>query len=81
LSRASSKDLEQYAVAFERRLVALSEAYNLLTENNWIGASLEALVQQTLAPFAGAERLEIGGAAYLIGTKGRTSHIRGNSRT
>lgn len=69
LSRASSKDIDQYAAAFEGRLLALSEAYNLLTENNWIGASLEALVKRTLAPFAGSGRLEISGPALLLAPK------------
>lgn len=66
LSRASSDDVEQYAVAFEGRLIALSEAYNLLTENNWAGASLEAIVKRTLAPFAGSDRLDIGGPDILL---------------
>jgi two-component sensor histidine kinase len=69
LSRASSGDVEQYAVAFEGRLMALSEAYNLLTENNWAGASLEAIVKRTLAPFAGPDRLDIGGPDILLAPK------------
>jgi two-component sensor histidine kinase len=69
LSRASSKDVEQYATAFEGRLLALSEAYNLLTENNWVGASLEAVVKRTLAPFAGSERLEISGPDVMLAPK------------
>jgi two-component sensor histidine kinase len=67
LSRASSGDVEQYAIAFEGRLMALSEAYNLLTENNWAGASLK--VKRTLAPFAGPDRLEIGGPDILLAPK------------
>jgi len=69
LSRASSRDVEQYAVAFEGRLLALSEAYNLLTENNWVGASLEAVVKRTLAPFAGSDRLDINGPAIMLAPK------------
>jgi two-component sensor histidine kinase len=69
LSRASSKDVEQYATAFEGRLLALSEAYNLLTENNWVGASLEAVVKRTLAPFAGSDRLAISGPAIMLAPK------------
>jgi two-component sensor histidine kinase len=69
LSRASSKDMDQYAAAFEGRLLALSEAYNLLTENNWVGASLEAVVKRTLAPFAGTDRLQIGGPRVLLSPK------------
>lgn len=69
LSRASSKDVDQYATSFEGRLLALSEAYNLLTENNWAGASLEAVVRRTLAPFAGSDRLEISGPHILLSPK------------
>jgi two-component sensor histidine kinase len=69
LSRASSNDVEQYAVAFEGRLMALSEAYNLLTENNWAAVSLEAIVKRTLAPFAGSDRLDIRGPNILLAPK------------
>ena len=69
LSRASSKDMDQYAAGFEGRLLALSEAYNLLTENNWVGASLEAVIKRTLAPFAGTDRLQISGPRVLLSPK------------
>src|SRR5690242_10412318 len=69
LSRASSTDVDQYAAAFESRLLALSQAYNLLTENNWVGASLETVVKRTLAPFAGPDRLEISGPDILLPPK------------
>jgi two-component sensor histidine kinase len=69
LSRPSAKDLDQYVVSFEGRLLALSEAYNLLTENNWIGALLEIVVMRTLAPFAGSDRLEITGPSVLLPPK------------
>jgi len=66
LSRASSRDLEQYASAFEGRLMALSEAYNLLTENSWVGANLDDIVRRTLAPYAGARRVDIRGPRVLL---------------
>lgn len=66
LSRSSTRDIKQYAVAFEGRLIALSEAYNLLTENNWVGAELHDVVSRTLAPYAGAERVEIEGPRVLL---------------
>ena len=69
LSHASSHDLDEYAAAFEGRLLALSQAYNLLTENNWVGVSLEAIVKRTLAPFAGPERLKIDGPDILLPPK------------
>jgi two-component sensor histidine kinase len=69
LSRASAHDLQEYAASFEERLMALSGAYNLLTHNNWIGASLEAIVSQTLAPYAGSERLEVVGEHVMLSPK------------
>ncbi|MGY3550608.1 two-component sensor histidine kinase [Bradyrhizobium sp. USDA 4472] len=69
LSRASSNDLNEYAAAFEGRLLALSHAYNLLTENNWVGVSLVSVIKQTLAPYAGPERLEIDGPDILLPPK------------
>jgi two-component sensor histidine kinase len=69
LSRTSAGDLDQYVDAFEHRLLALSEAYNLLTENNWVGAHLEAVVKRTLAPFAGSDRLRLSGPDLLLPPK------------
>jgi two-component sensor histidine kinase len=69
LSRSSSQTLQEYAASFEGRLLALSEAYNLLTENNWEGASLKAIVERTLAPFAGPERLGVEGPPLLLAPK------------
>ncbi len=66
LSRISAGDLDQYVTSFEGRLLALSEAYNLLTENNWVGAHLDAVVRRTLAPFAGSDRLRIKGPDILL---------------
>ena len=66
LSRSSAGDLDEYVTSFEGRLLALSEAYNLLTENNWVGAHLDAVVRRTLAPFAGSERLRINGPDILL---------------
>ena len=69
LSRTSAHDLDQYVDGFEQRLLALSEAYNLLTENNWAGAHLKAIVKRTLAPFAGSDRLQISGPDILLRPK------------
>jgi two-component sensor histidine kinase len=69
LSRASSEDMVQYAVSFEGRLLALSEAYNLLAENNWVGASLETVVRRILAPFTAPNRLAISGPSIVLPPK------------
>jgi len=69
LSRTSAGDLDHYVDAFEHRLLALSEAYNLLTENNWVGAHLDAVAKRTLAPFAGPDRLRISGPDILLPPK------------
>jgi two-component sensor histidine kinase len=66
LSRSSARTQEQYAAAFEQRLVALSQAYNLLTANNWEGASLRTIIRQTLAPFAGSERIDMQGPDLML---------------
>lgn len=66
LSRANSSDLDQYSNAFEGRLIALSHAYDLLTENNWVGADLNAVVSRTLAPYAGADRVNMRGPPVLL---------------
>jgi two-component sensor histidine kinase len=54
---------ELFYQAFKARLIALSNAHDLLTRGAWQGASFRDLVQQTLAPYAqeGEERFEIAG--------------------
>ena len=47
---------------FEARLLALSSAHNLLTEQNWEGAPLRRVVRRAVAPLAGEhERFDIEG--------------------
>lgn len=55
LARQSFAAPEERAAlrAFEDRVVALSQAHNLLTQNAWTGADLGQLVAQTLGPYAG----------------------------
>ncbi len=68
LSRSSASGVDQYVTAFESRILALSEAYNLLTENNWVGAD-GAIIERTLAPFAGSGRVNISGPSLLLPPK------------
>jgi len=48
---------------FEDRLIALSQAHNLLTRDGWRGASLAELADTELRPYAraGAERVRLAG--------------------
>ena len=69
LSRSSASDVDHYVAAFEGRILALSEAYNLLTENNWVGADVRAIVERTLAHYAGPDRLTISGPSLLLPPK------------
>ncbi len=41
---------------FETRIMALAEAHNLLTDSNWEGASLRAMVERVLGPYHGRGR-------------------------
>jgi two-component sensor histidine kinase len=43
------------------RLVALSKAHDVLVEENWAGAELDAIVRQALAPHAGGVRFQVEG--------------------
>lgn len=56
-----SSDLARQS--FDERLTALARAHNLLTERNWVDASLRGLVGQTISAAAGIamERLTITG--------------------
>jgi two-component sensor histidine kinase/CHASE1-domain containing sensor protein len=61
------KSLRETRDSFESRLLALSETHNLLTREHWQGASLHALVQLELAPYAGErERITVAGDDLLL---------------
>jgi two-component sensor histidine kinase len=49
LRNARTKEEAQRGV--EERLIALSRAHNVLTEENWQGASLKDIVMQAVAPY------------------------------
>ena len=51
---------EQTIDLFTARLVALSAAHNVLTRENWEGAGLRAIVDDSLAPFASGAEARIG---------------------
>ncbi len=41
--------------SFQQRLFALARAYDLLTDNNWQGTDLRAIVGATLEPYRAAQ--------------------------
>ncbi|HYE28526.1 MAG TPA: HWE histidine kinase domain-containing protein [Allosphingosinicella sp.] len=53
--------LAEARARFEARLMALSRAHNLLTEENWGGASLERVVAEATAHLGGAGRFDAAG--------------------
>jgi two-component sensor histidine kinase len=56
---------------FERRVMALSEAHNLLSANRWSGASLGDITRAILGPFAGEKggRVTIRGDEVMLPPK------------
>lgn len=57
------EDVASVRETFEARLIALSQAHNLLTRDNWRGASLAELLATELMPYGGArgERVTLAG--------------------
>ncbi|MGP0091316.1 MAG: sensor histidine kinase [Xanthobacteraceae bacterium] len=52
---------EIFRAGFEARIMALAEAHNLLTDGNWEGASLRAILERVLGPYRaeGRQRFHI----------------------
>jgi PAS domain S-box-containing protein len=48
----SAESFKDFTAAFEARLFALSKTHNLLTEGAWAGASLRALLEVEVEPYA-----------------------------
>ncbi len=59
----SSRDPESIRQAFERRIVALSEAHNLLADSNWSDVELRDLILRAVAPWIDndAEQIRLSG--------------------
>jgi two-component sensor histidine kinase len=69
LTRSGATSIDQYVNAFQGRLLALSRAYNLLTENNWRGADIRKIVEMTTAAYSGASQIEISGLDVQLSSK------------
>jgi PAS domain S-box-containing protein len=54
--------LDEARARFEARLLALSQAHNMLTEQNWEGAPLHRVVAEATEHLAGGGRMSIEGA-------------------
>ncbi|MDP2212758.1 CHASE domain-containing protein [Phenylobacterium sp.] len=67
-SLREASDVESVRVNFENRLIALSQAHNLLTRDGWRGANLAELVLTELRPYRGPadERIEMQGPAVWL---------------
>jgi PAS domain S-box-containing protein len=53
-SAKQSTSIEDYSVRFEERLSALARLHDLLVQEEWRGASLQAVAHSQIAPFAGS---------------------------
>jgi PAS domain S-box-containing protein len=65
LTRAST--LDQYIAALEGRIRTLAAAHTQIAENEWRGADIDCLLDDTLAPFRGSpDKVTLGGPALFI---------------
>ena len=69
LTRSGAVTVDQYVQAFQQRLLALSHAYNLLTENNWRGADIREIVATITAPYSRSAQIEIVGGEVQLSSK------------
>jgi two-component sensor histidine kinase/PAS domain-containing protein len=62
---------EAFRVGFEARIMALSEAHNLLTDTNWEGASPRDILERVLTPYSQDEagRYTLTGPDIMAGPK------------
>jgi PAS domain S-box-containing protein len=60
-----SSNLEDFEVQFNDRLTSLSRLHDLLIQEEWRGASLRAITQTQVGPFAGS-RIKIEGPEILL---------------
>ena len=61
LTRSGSGTVDDYVEGFQRRILALSRAYNLLTDNNWQGANLHEIVSGMVEPYGQPNQMSVDG--------------------
>jgi PAS domain S-box-containing protein len=61
LSSRGASSVAEFVHSFEKRLLALSAAYDLLTANDWDGAELGALIRATVAAHQHTDRIAAAG--------------------
>jgi two-component sensor histidine kinase len=66
LTRAGSNTVDEYIEGFQRRILALSRAYNLLTDNNWQGTDLREIVSGTVEPYGQPNQISIDGPSVYL---------------
>ena len=59
--------------AFEGRLAALSAAHNLLTRQNWEGASIRQVLDEGMAAYRSSDRIRLSGPDLPLGPKSAVS--------
>ncbi len=69
--------LDDFKTAFEGRIHALARAHDLLVAENWNGAGLKRLAQQTLAPYfeADTDRVTIDGPSLRLTPQAGTAMV------
>lgn len=65
----SERSLGQAQEAFSSRIVALAEAHDLLTRENWEGADLHDVTARVAEPHGGSSRFELSGPAIRLSPK------------
>lgn len=59
--------------AFEDRLIALSRAHDVLLQESWSAARIDAVVESVLSLHGGADRVDIAGPNLTLGPKATLS--------
>lgn len=69
-----SHDLHDFAKRYDKRLLGLARAHDLLTKRHWEDAPLEYLVREVLGPLSGSDgRMKIDGPAITLNPRAALS--------
>ena len=70
LARQSARGGEGQAVQLEARILSLSKTHDLLTREDWSGASLREVLENELSPYrAGADHIVLGGPDIALSAR------------
>ena len=65
-SREQTNSIDEFKAALEGRLMSMATMHSRLSKGGWTGVSLVDIVNDSLAPYAGSNNIDVAGPAVML---------------